>query len=551
MPIKDESLKRLKELVDLRDVVKDHISLKKEGSTLKGICPFHDEKTPSFQVESDHFHCYGCKEHGDAIDFLQKHTGITFQEAASSLAERIGFKLEYTDAPAKKLPHYDALKKIEELYSFLLLRSEGGHKAMNYLHERGFDNEDITRFGLGLVPKSGDFWKLFNDLVKGGKPIDFGILVEGFQGRIAFPVRDAMGRTIAFSCRKLEGDGAKYINSTETAVFKKGAILYGFDLARKRITKEKTAILVEGQFDVMRLVKVGYALAVCPLGTALTKDQVLVLKKAGVEKVFTAFDGDKAGRKATITACSLLQAEEIEPLVLPMPEGEDCDSLILKKGYPAFEKLLANPVGFIPFMAEHFLRLYGRSANGKNKAFKECSEIIKAWGNPIIVKESMRELAKALEVEESDVLGAPPDMVRTLPSGLGTALPAEKGALFGIFRSWGNPFLLLCLKEEDFFTPLCSEMFSLLKANQHKLVNELEDLFHKGGLSEAYTHLQGYHSHELNNPMLIVKALRRGVALERIKELRAELKRRSRSGGDISGIISAIRSQEERLSDLE
>lgn len=548
MPIKEESIRQLKERVDLRDVVKEHVSLKKEGSTLKGLCPFHDEKTPSFQVQPDHYHCHGCKAHGDAFDFLRKHTGITFQEAVSSLADKFGVALDYSDAPAEKLPHYDALKKIEKLYSYLLFHTKEGHEALKFLYGRGFDNDDIERFGLGLVPDAEKFWGPFNKLVSGAKPRELGILVKNFEGRIAFPVRDAMGRTIAFSCRKTEGDGAKYVNSPETAVFKKGSVLYGLDIARKRIAKDKSAILAEGQPDVIRLVKEGFSLAVCPLGTSFTKEHVQALKRAGAEKVYIAFDGDKAGRDATIKAGSLLQAEEIEPFVLPMPEGEDCDSLILKEGYPAFEKLLSEPLDFVAFMAKHFLSEYGMTANGKNKACKACSDIINTWDNSIIVKESMRELAKALEVEESDVVPLFHDKDRNPPANINGALPAEKRVLCAILHNWVNSIFFFSLKEEDFCTPICSKMFSLFNKSQDKLENELEKVFHENGLGDDYTHLRLIlpQFKDLQNFIQVIKSLRKDVLLHKLKQARNDLNNRS-SNQDISEVYKRIKTIETQL----
>lgn len=261
-----ESLETLRQRIDLVEVLNGHIDLKKSGAAYKGLCPFHDEKTPSFMIQKGdtHYHCFGCGAHGDAIQFLMTHLKISFMDAVENLAQRFNVPLQEVEkgddnqGPNKSVLK-DALEKACRFYNFFLLHTEEGHRALQYLYSRGIDLDFINTFGIGLAPRSGGIFRkmMHAQFVKDTTMIDAGLMAPSSSGgyrdffydRITFPIRDAHGAVIGFSARKYHDDtfGGKYVNTSETALFKKSRVLYGLNYSRKRIVKERQTIIVEGR----------------------------------------------------------------------------------------------------------------------------------------------------------------------------------------------------------------------------------------------------------------------------------------------------------------
>lgn len=413
-----ESIETLRQHIDLVDVLSAHLDLKRAGASFKALCPFHEERTPSFIVQrgDSHYHCFGCGAHGDAIAFLMGHLKMSFGDAVEHLAERFGVTLEKSDAsepmkgPSKAtLKH--ALEMAGQLYHTLLLYAEEAESALRYLYERGIDLSFIRRFQLGYAPKKGDVALQFlrakgfdqetleqAGLIHAAKRRDF------FTERILFPIRDAMGHIIGFSGRKFKEEtfGGKYINTPETPLFKKSRVLFGLSDARAQIAKEKKAIVVEGQIDALRLIYAGFDITVAGQGTAFGLEHVKELVHLGVSTVYLSLDGDDAGREATLKIGDLFMHNGIEVQVVELPEGMDPDTLLLTKGPPFFAQLLEKAHDYLTFMFDHFSRGHTPLTPAKkNEIVAEIARRIRAWEQPVLVHESLKKLSEVAEIPEA------------------------------------------------------------------------------------------------------------------------------------------------------
>ncbi|MCH9609409.1 MAG: DNA primase [Chlamydiales bacterium] len=410
----NESLQRLREKVDLVEVLTGYIELKRAGASYKAICPFHQEKSPSFHMKQGdtHYHCFGCGAHGDAIQFLMNYLHVSFREAVETLAERFHVILEEVEKEEEKGVSREKLKEALELssefYNFFLLHAEEAREPLNYLFKRGLSLDFIRRFQLGYAPAGGDF---FHKRMK-DKKIDREVLTEAgllnasgrefFKERITFPIFNARGTIVGFSARKTREEvfGGKYINTPETKLFKKSKLLYGLNYCRRRIAKERRAIIVEGQIDCLRLIDVGLDYAVAALGTAFGKGHVQELKQLGVLEVKLLFDGDNAGQAALSKVGDLFQKAGIGVYVIRMPDGYDPDSFLREHGKEALEILLGKGEEYLAFQVRHLSSKLPQTAAGKTALIGELSKQIKGWDEPVMIHESLRKLAQLTNVPE-------------------------------------------------------------------------------------------------------------------------------------------------------
>lgn len=417
------SLETLRQRIDLVEVLSPHIELKKSGAAYKAICPFHDEKTPSLMIQKGdhHYHCYGCGAHGDAIQFLMTHLRMSFIESVESLAQKFNVPLEQVEGSTElQGPNKGFLKAALEhacqLYHFILLHTAEGQKALHYLYSRGVDLDFIRRFQLGLAPKvPGALRKLMHaKSVKDFTLVEAGLLSETssgayrefFSDRILFPIRDPQGAVIGFSGRKYKEEtyGGKYVNTPETAVFKKSKVLFGLNYCRKRIAKERKVLIVEGQLDALRLIHNGFNIAVASQGTAFGEGHARELINLGVNQVFLAMDGDDAGCEAACKIGNLFQREGIEVSVLELPPSGDPDSYLCEYGAEAFQKLIENSLGYLEFLVRRRSRTLNMdSPAGKNELVSELAKQIREWNHPLMVHESLRKLAHLAQVPESAI----------------------------------------------------------------------------------------------------------------------------------------------------
>ena len=340
---------RVKDRLDILEVVGDKVRLHKAGRGYVGLCPFHDEKTPSFHVsqERQNYHCFGCGRGGDAFTFVMETEGLDFRQALELLAERAGVELapqENKSNQANKKRSSGELREVMEIAGRAfcsLLTAPEGKAALAYLERRGISRETASRFELGWSSNSWDaMWRLLkNDGVSARDAIDAGLaqeserggLYDRFRGRVMFPIRDVSGRLIAFGGRILDGEGAKYVNSPESTLYSKRRNLYLLHTAKNSIRERGRVILVEGYMDALRLHIHGYAEAVASLGTALTEEQAKLLKRFS-NNCYICYDSDAAGQDAAIKGMYTLQDYGLDVYVIELPEGKDPDDLLSSEG---------------------------------------------------------------------------------------------------------------------------------------------------------------------------------------------------------------------------
>ncbi len=551
MSITKESLNSLKQRIDLREVIGKYIHLKPAGSqTHKGLCPFHNEKTPSFTVQAEHYHCYGCGAHGDAIGFLQKHTHTTFTEAAQLLADSYGIPLEYVSQPeySNKKRIIEALGEVTTTFQGVLLHTEDGHTALQYLYSRGIDLEMINRFRLGFVPDEATMDTLWKEKGNGLDSYKSGIHRK-FSGRISIPICDSMGRVVAFSCRRWKEvqEGVKYVNSPGTEVFQKGSLLFGLDHSRARIAKEGNVILVEGYTDAMRLIQEGMDFTVATMGTAVTENHCLELRNRGAKRVYVVFDGDDAGREASIKSAALMMGTGIESVLVYLPEGEDVDSYVLQYGILSFTQLLERGSEFLQAAIKHKISIHGDTPIGKSRAAKEVLAMVNNWKDPVLVLESKKQLSVILEVDESSlaaISGVDKGCSRFITRN---AVQAELEALSTILDSekGDNDLVLMLhtLEEADFTNDDARQAFSLLRCTDKNA--DRVSILERAGLSALVKRLKATAS--TRSAVDLVRILRRDSRLHRMKMLQKLLETTIRQEGNSSPIIAQIRTIEAEL----
>ena len=342
----DGDVARVKDRLDILDVVSDKVRLHKTGRRYAGLCPFHDEKTPSFHVsqERQNYHCYGCGKGGDVFTFVMETEGLDFRQALGLLAERAGIDLTPRDNRTNKKRAAGDLREITAIAGKAfcsLLSAPEGTAARAYLERRGISPETASRFELGWSGSSWDaMWRLLkSENISARDAIDAGLVLESeggrlydrFRGRVMFPIRDVSGRLIAFGGRILDGEGAKYINSPENELYRKRSNLYLLHEAKNAIKERGRAILVEGYMDALRLHIHGHTEAVASLGTALTEEQAGLLKRFS-NNCYICYDSDAAGQDAAIKGMYTLQSRGLDVYVIELPENKDPDDLLSSDG---------------------------------------------------------------------------------------------------------------------------------------------------------------------------------------------------------------------------
>ena len=357
MALPDTFKEEVKRTADLAAYISDFVRLKKMGGSWKGLCPFHQEKTPSFNVRGDFFHCFGCGEGGDVFKFAMLHEKLSFPEAVEAVAKRFGVAIPVrthvdASAEARERKERDQVFAVMEAAAELFrktLWSAGGTRARDYLLKRGFAKDTLERIGTGAALDSWDH--LIQNLGK-SFPMTVlqaaGLVVEKegggsyydrFRNRCVFPILNETGRVVAFGARSLDNAEPKYLNSPETIVYQKSRVLYGLSWARDDIRKRDQVVLMEGYLDVARAIECGIGEAVATCGTALTVQHARFLKRfAG--RVVVNFDQDAAGQKAARRSIETLLEEAVRVVVVELPEGHDPDSFLKAEGSEAYRKRL-------------------------------------------------------------------------------------------------------------------------------------------------------------------------------------------------------------------
>ena len=418
--ITEATVEEIKARIDLADLIASYgVQVKTAGASKKACCPFHHEKTPSFNINESKgfYHCFGCGESGDAIKFVQKMDGLTFVEAVKKLAEQCGVKIEEKEDPSagKRKKLLALMAELAQFYHRCLLKMKEAEPARAYLKSRDLGDEVQESFLIGYAPNGAapmmkwaeKYGFTAEEMEEAGVikpprgPGDQGY--HRFGGRLMFSIRDKQGRVVAFSGRQLVAskNSGKYVNSPETLIFKKSNVLFGFDKAAGNIAKSAhhEAIVCEGQIDTIRLHVSGFPVAVASQGTAFTEEHVRMLKKVA-DQVVLVFDDDTAGHKATIRTAGLFLAAEMPVRVVSLPEGDDPDSYLRKHPAEDFQKLLDNAESIMSFQvrAEKSKETNPDSIDAMARITKAVLGTIAQSKNAVIKAGMVGEAAKLLGV---------------------------------------------------------------------------------------------------------------------------------------------------------
>ena len=389
----DNWIERLRESVNIVDIVGEYVQLRPRGRRMWACCPFHNEKTPSFEVDGSTqlFYCFGCHKGGNVYTFLMEMEHMEFMDAAKVLADRVGFEIpEHTGGPAisaqQRARVYDC-NRAAAMYFYKELYSPSGANALAYLHKRGLDDRMIRRFGLGAAPQRGD--QLRRELLGQGFTdeelqlaglirVDGDRVRDQFAERAMFPIINTQGRVLGFGGRVLDGGQPKYLNTADTIVFNKRRELYGLNMVERGAQR---LILVEGYMDVVSLVVNGVDNAVATLGTALTPEQVRLISRR-VNSVYVAYDGDGAGQNAIARALDMFDETDLEARVLKFPDGRDPDEFVREFGREAFDELPAlHPTRWRLDRIEAALDL--SEQDGRTALAIQASRVLAALKNPV------------------------------------------------------------------------------------------------------------------------------------------------------------------------
>ena len=407
--------------INILDVVSVHVTLKRSGRRYTGLCPFHSEKTPSFTVnpELGFFYCFGCHAGGDVFDFVMRTGGVPFPDALAELAGRAGIRLERTAEEEQQGGERERLlRTVAEATAYYRaqLAAEAGAPARRYLAERGVDAAAAEAFRLGYAPAGWD--GLLRALRARGfdgaalEQAGLAIARAGGDGhydalrqRLIFPIHDLQGRPVAFGGRALDDATPKYLNTRETALFAKGRTLYALDTARAAIRESGEAVVVEGYMDALACHQFGVTNAVASLGTALTPDQVLLLKRFAGRAVLV-YDADASGMDAAERGLGVFEQAELPVRVAVLPGGADPDEFMREKGVEAFRALLDGAQSVFDYrFAMASARHDGRTVEGKVGIVDEMSQLIIIAPNPVRQSEYVRLLAERLGVREDAIRG--------------------------------------------------------------------------------------------------------------------------------------------------
>ncbi|WP_330296293.1 DNA primase [Streptomyces sp. NBC_00503] len=425
--INDDDVKAVRDAVPIDAVVSEYLQLRNAGGgNLKGLCPFHDEKSPSFQVSPSKgfYHCFGCQAGGDTLDFVMKIDHLSFSEAVERLAGLAGITLRYeeggytagTSGRGERIRLVEA-HKAAALFYMEQLGSAEAEIGRKFLAERGFDQAAAAHFSVGYSPAGWDHLTRFlrgkgfsdKELITSGLAQDSrsGKPIDRFRGRLMWPIRDISGEVVGFGARKLREDdnGPKYLNTPETSIYKKSQVLYGIDLAKKEIAKTSRAVVVEGYTDVMACHMAGVTTAIATCGTAFGGDHIKILRRllmdnATAEVIFT-FDGDAAGQKAALRAFEDDQKFAAETSITIAPGGMDPCDLRLAQGDAAVASLVEARTPLFEFALKHIVARHNlENPAGRSAALDEAAPIIKKIKNVGIQHESAVQLAGMLGMRD-------------------------------------------------------------------------------------------------------------------------------------------------------
>ena len=537
--IADSSVEAVKAAADIVEVISGRTQLRRSGARFTGLCPFHDERTPSFSVspEKGLYYCFGCSAAGDAVSFVEETEGVDFVGAIEWLAQRFNVPLEYEQAS----PEQDARRRRRDrlhavldaaasFYERYLWESQTGTDARAYLASRGLGEEVCREYRLGLAARGATLARKAAERGFTQQELTGAGLVnrrgnDYFQGRLLFPIADARGRVVGFQARKLREDDplqAKYVNSPEGELFRKGDLLYGLDRARTAIAREERALIVEGNTDVLALRQAGLGPVVASMGTALTERQLKELSRL-TRKLYLCFDADAAGEAATLRGMDLAAAQGFDVRVVALPPGTDPADAA-----EGFEERLANAESYVLYR----VRLELDRAPDRQEAFVHAREILSRFEDSPERQQALRLVADRLDLPRETQAGLVPRRAgrgaapEVSPKLLEAGERLERDALAGVAAHTDLREVLAGLSPDHFDSELHRRAREHLlepgEADRElvQLVAELDARAAAEGIDEATTKelLLNLHERKLRREL-------QNANLERTKELQAELER--------------------------
>ena len=491
---------------DYLSIYQEHVRLQRKGASYWGLCPFHSEKTPSFSVSAvtGLFYCFGCHKGGSVIQFLMDIDKLSYTEAMEELAQRAGVTVHFEEsekageAERERQALLELYDRLSRTFHWFLMQHPSGHRALEILQKRGIPDDLIERFSLGYAPASRSW--LFSFLKAKGYSDNFlkrsGLFSRNdvawplFADRIMFPISDAKGRIIAFGGRAMDQDGPKYINSPETALFRKQDTLFAFAQALESIKKTDEAIVCEGYMDVLSFHAAGLTNAVAPLGTAFTSYQAMALRRKA-SKVVLCFDTDEAGLRAAERACSIATAVGLETSVLLLEGGKDASEILERQGAGELTRMAKNTINSGLFLLTRASQLFDISTmEGKAKAVAFLFPFLDAMDSDVRRQEYMKEIARTLGVSahavEMDYAKAKAsgsyhqrDSANpSVPMGSsGSARTADLVFIAAVILS-NNPFLpsVLQLDSEDIEDARAKDLIAALKEAEKEGIRDIEGI---------------------------------------------------------------------------
>ncbi len=417
----DFLVKEIKRRLSIINLIEGYTSIKKTGKGYVGLCPFHDDHNPSMYVDEEKglFHCFSCGAGGDMLGFYMRYNGLTFPEAVSDLAKRANITIEKSSTPVKGHSRINNLFKlnaaVSRFYHRALLESPNGGPAREYLEKRKIPPGVIEEFKLGYAPDGWD--ALVKFLKKNNIPAslaeNLGLIVkkqsgdgyyDRFRNRIVFPICSVEGKVIGFGGRRIkESDEPKYINSPESEIYHKRKNFYGLDSSKDHIRKNKRAIIVEGYTDFLALFSAGVKNAVATLGTSLTRDHVVTLRRY-TDRIVVVFDGDESGVKAAVRSLDIFLEEGLLPGVVILPEGNDPDSFLAERGAEAFYKLIDEAPTLLDFYIDNTVNEYRNGAVTLNSGVKEIADVLVKVNEPVLRSSYIKKTAEKLGLGENEVM---------------------------------------------------------------------------------------------------------------------------------------------------
>lgn len=422
MRFSSELLEEIRNRCDIVDIISEYVSLKPAGKGFKALCPFHEEKTPSFMVspEKQLFHCFGCGEGGNVFNFVMKFEKVDFFEAVKMLAKKAGVTLPTDEKKENFLYRQkERLYKLNSLvvnyYRECLFRTLRGKKIIGYLKKRGINDKTIEKYRLGYAPPEWDVLTNFlkkkgysyeelikAGLTKGSKTEDK--FLDYFRDRIIFPIFNVQGEIVGFGGRVLDDSLPKYINSPETLIYNKGSNLYSLNFAKEDIRKKNSVIIVEGYTDILIVQQYGFNNGVASLGTALTIKQVELIKRF-TDNVLIAYDADSAGNIATLRSLDLLIKAGLEVKVIVLPQNYDPADFLVKRGNKDFQSLIDSSLSLMDYKLKLLYAKYSSNTiEGKVKIFKEILPTLGVIDNEVELRAQIKKISEELKLSEEAIL---------------------------------------------------------------------------------------------------------------------------------------------------